>query len=160
MASASLIRQMAARLDSLEQAFSSAQSSKPAPPAPWTAQRLMAAVQMTPDPWQAELLGSPSRRILLCAARQSGKSQAVGARVLADALCHSNSFCLIVSPTLRQSGELFREKVLTMYRAAGSPLYQSAPTQLELRLSNGSRIISLPESESGIRCFAGVTTLV
>jgi hypothetical protein len=120
----------------------------------------MAAVGMAPDPWQAEALDCDSKRILICAARQSGKSQVVGARVLADALERPGSFVLIVSPTLRQSGELFREKVLTMYRAAGSPLYASRPTQLELRLANGSRVISLPESESGIRCFAGVTTLV
>jgi hypothetical protein len=35
-----------------------------------------------------------------------------------------------------------------------------APTQLSLELSNGSRIISLPSSEGGIRGYSGVRMLV
>ena len=66
---------------------------------------------------------------------------------------------LLLSPTLRQSGELFRQKLLPLWRALGCP-FKLAQTQLTLDLANGSRVISLPESEEGIRGFSGVTLLV
>jgi len=37
---------------------------------------------------------------------------------------------------------------------------RARPTQLELELANGSRIVSLPENEGGIRGFSGVSLLV
>ncbi len=97
---------------------------------------------------------------MLLASRQSGKSQVVSAKVLHEALTHPRRLILLLSPTLRQSGELFRERLLPLWRASGSPCFSQDPTQLELRLSNGSRIVSLPESESTIRCFSGVAHLV
>jgi phage FluMu gp28-like protein len=66
----------------------------------------------------------------------------------------------LLSPTLRQSGELFRDKLLPLWSALGRPLLLRPPTQLSLELANGSRIISLPESEGGIRGYSGVRLLV
>lgn len=120
----------------------------------------MANASMPADRWQIDFFNDTSKRTLLLASRQSGKSQAVTAKVLAEALHKPKSLILLLSPTLRQSGELFRERLLPLWRASGSPLALGAPTQLELRLSNGSRIVSLPDSESGIRGFSGVTHLV
>lgn len=42
----------------------------------------------------------------------------------------------------------------------GCPCLGQKPTHLELTLSNGSRIVSLPENEEGIRGFSSVALLV
>lgn len=115
---------------------------------------------LTPDPWQASLLRKSWTRALLLCSRQSGKSQTAGALALGEALIRPRSLILLLSPTLRQSGELFRDKLLPLWRALGRPLIDRPPTQLSLELSNGSRIISLPESEGGIRGYSGVRLLV
>jgi hypothetical protein len=75
-------------------------------------------------------------------------------------LLEGPALVLLLSPTLRQSGELFRQKLLPLWRKLGRPLFFRKPTQLELELSNGSRIVSLPESEEGIRGYSAVNLLV
>jgi hypothetical protein len=47
-----------------------------------------------------------------------------------------------------------------LWRALDRPLLVRPPTQLSLELSNNSRIVSLPESEGGIRGYSGVRLLV
>jgi hypothetical protein len=121
---------------------------------------LLTAAGMPPDPWQLDLLRSDAARLLLLCSRQAGKSTVAAALAIRTALLHPGSLILLLSPTLRQSGELFRAKVLPLWRALGSPLAERPPTQLTLELANGSRLISLPENEEGIRCYSGVTLLV
>lgn len=115
---------------------------------------------LTPDPWQEQALTSAADRVLFCCARQVGKSKTAAVLALAHALTRPAALVLLLSPTLRQSGELFREKLLPTWRANGCSLRASAPTRLELVLANGSRVVSLPENEEGIRGFSGVTLLV
>jgi hypothetical protein len=122
--------------------------------------RILADAGFDPDPWQADLLRSFGGRVLLLCSRQAGKSEAAASLALRTALLEAPALVLLLSPTLRQSGELFRQKVLPQWRALGCPMKARPPTQLELELSNGSRVISLPESESGIRGFSGVALLV
>lgn len=122
--------------------------------------RIMTAAGMTPDPWQTALLRCVDDRVLMLASRQSGKSHTASAISLRTALLHPGSLTLLLSPTLRQSGELFRRKLLPLWRKLGRPLFARKPTQLELELSNGSRVVSLPESEEGIRGFSSVNLLV
>jgi phage terminase large subunit-like protein len=47
---------------------------------------------------------------MLCS-RQAGKTQTAAALALRAALLEPNSLVLILSPTLRQSGECFRGKI-------------------------------------------------
>jgi hypothetical protein len=115
---------------------------------------------LEPDPWQAELLRARHDRILMLAGRQCGKSLCAAALGLRTALLEPGSLTLILSPTQRQSGELFRAKLLKLWRALGSPLKSRPPTRTELELSNGARVISLPENEEGVRCFSGVSLLI
>jgi hypothetical protein len=115
-------------------------------------------VGIEPDPWQADVLRSGAPRMLLNASRQSGKSTTVAILSLHTALYRPSSLCLMLSPTLRQSGELFRTaKGLLVAADAGVPLVEE--TQLSLRLANGSRIVSLPGQESTIRGYASVRLL-
>ena len=74
---------------------------------------------IVPDPWQRDLLNATDERIILNCARQSGKSTIVAIRALHHALTNSGSLVLILSPTQRQSGELFN-KITKYYRESGA----------------------------------------
>lgn len=113
----------------------------------------------TPDPWQCDLLRSQSPRILLNCSRQAGKSTAVAALALHTALFHPRRLILLLSRSLRQSGELFR-KVLDFVQVLGPGVRTSGRSALRLELANGSRIVSLPGLEETIRSFSGVDLLV
>ncbi|MBA2595826.1 MAG: terminase, partial [Chloroflexia bacterium] len=111
-----------------------------------------------PDPWQQDVLQSRSRRVLLNCCRQSGKSTITAIVAVDTALSVPRSLVLLVSPTLRQSGELFR-KALAVYRAADRPIPADAETALSLSLSNGSRIVSLPGKEATVRGYSGAALI-
>lgn len=118
------------------------------------------AAGMTPDPWQADLLRSPSLRMLLLCSRQTGKSQTAAALALLEALLRPGSLILILSPSERQSGEIYRDKLLRMYGAIGRPVPATQETQLTMTLANGSRIVALPSKESSVRCYSSVRLLL
>ena len=111
------------------------------------------------DPWQEEVLRASDDRMLLLASRQSGKSTVSSLLALHTALYTAGSLILLLSPTQRQSAELFR-KCLYAYRALGKPVAPVAENLLSLELVNGSRIISLPGEEGTIRGYSGVNLLI
>src|SRR5262249_42948701 len=115
---------------------------------------------LSADPWQSRFLRSPPPRTLALCSRQSGKSTAAAALALWTALCRPGSLTLLRPPPLRQSGELFGDKRLRLYRGRGRPVPPRRQTQTELELANGSRVVSLPENEEGIRGFSSVGLLV
>jgi hypothetical protein len=120
---------------------------------------LMALAGMDPDPWQAKLLRSDATRMLLLCSRQAGKSCVAASLALRTALLEPGSLTLLLSPSLRQSGELFL-KVLAQYGGLGRPVPPAAESALRLQLVNGSRVVSLPGDEETIRGFSGVALLV
>jgi Terminase large subunit, T4likevirus-type, N-terminal len=112
------------------------------------------------DDWQRKLLlDSKSKRILLLAARQVGKSFCVSLAALATALNNENSLILCLSSSQRQSSELFK-RIISIYRQLPNPMPYVALSESQLRLSNQSRILSLPSSESTIRGYSGVDLLL
>jgi hypothetical protein len=121
--------------------------------------RILEARGITPDPWQRVLLLSSDRQILLNCSRQSGKSTVVSALALHTALFTAGALVLLLSPSQRQSTEIFR-KVIDAYKALGKPLPARQQTQLRLELANGSRVLCLPGREGTIRSFGGVNLLV
>lgn len=123
---------------------------------------LLTLAGMTPDPWQRTLLRSNFLGALLLCSRQSGKSLTAAALALRQAMLSPGSLVLLLSPSLRQSAELFRDKIMRLYRALRQPIAQVRPHDpaLRLELVNGSRIISLPGSEETIRGYSGVSLLV
>jgi len=121
--------------------------------------RFAEAAGIAPDPWQADVLRSSAPRILLNVTRQGGKSTITAVTAIHDALYTPDSLVLLLSPSLRQSGELFK-KVMRLYNAAGRSLPGDAATALQLTLPNGSRVIALPGKEETIRGFSGVTRLI
>src|SRR5918998_4943847 len=120
---------------------------------------LMEAAGFVPDPWQLELLRSTSRRLLVNVSRQSGKSTATAALALHGALFDPGSLTLLVSASLRQSGELFR-KVVKFYEALGRPIAAVEDSAQTLALANGSRVVSLPGNPDKIRGFSAPRLIV
>jgi hypothetical protein len=114
---------------------------------------------LIPDIWQANVLHSSAARMLLLANRQAGKSSVAAAVALQAALVRPQAPVLLLSPTLRQSGELFR-KVAGMFHAVGRPVAAIKESALGLELANGSRIVCLPGAEGTVRGFSGVALLV
>lgn len=121
---------------------------------------LARAAGIEPDSWQARVLRSASSRLLLNCSRQSGKSSITAILAVHTALYAAGSLVLLLSPSLRQSGELFK-KCLATYKDLGRPVSPESETALTLTLENGSRIVSLPGSKDGnIRGYSGVDLLV
>jgi len=122
---------------------------------------ILRAQGLDPDPWQQQFLLCADRQVLLNCCRQSGKSTATAARALHTALFAPGSLVLLLSPTQRQSGELFR-KVRDAYDALGRPVppLSDARSQARLELVNGSRVIGLPGKEATIRGFSRAALLL
>ena len=112
-----------------------------------------------PDKWQKALLRSQDKNILILCSRQAGKSTTAGRVARSRAVFHEKSLVLLLSPSLRQSSELFR-KFLTAYlpfRDAVPPIRESA---LQIELTNGSRVIALPGAEDTVRGYSAVDVLI
>lgn len=76
------------------------------------------------------------------------------------ALLEAPALILLLSPTLRQSGELFRDKFAKLYSQLGRPVPVTQESALTMTLANGSRVVSLPGRESNIRGYSGVRLLI
>ena len=120
--------------------------------------RILNAQRLEPDSWQRRLLFDPGRQVLLNCSRQSGKSRTVAALAIHTALFRPGSLTLLVSPSLRQSTELFR-KVLDGYQAAGPARRRAIRQPDAAGMANQSRVICLPGREDTIRSFDGVALL-
>jgi hypothetical protein len=105
------------------------------------------------DPWQRDFLAARHPYVLLNCCRQAGKSTITAVLALHEALFVAGSLVVILSPSQRQSGELFR-KVLDNYNALDRPVPAVQQSSLKLELANGSRILCLPGREETVRCFS------
>lgn len=121
--------------------------------------KLAQSLGIDPDPWQRDLLLSIDQRIILLCTRQGGKSTIVALFSLYHALNNPGALVLVLSPSLRQSGELFK-KIIGYYKDLGKPIPSETETALTLQLINGSRIVSLPGKEQTVRGFSGVSLLI
>jgi len=122
---------------------------------------ILVAQGLAPDPWQQRLLLSTDPQILLNCSRQSGKSRTVSALAMHTALFRPGSLTLLLSPSMRQSQELFL-KVMEGYSALGRPVKTKTgqDSQTHLRLVNGSRVVCLPGKEETIRSFSAPRLIV
>ncbi len=119
------------------------------------------ALCFNPDPWQEQALRWSGKRLLLNCCRQSGKSTTAAILALHRALFYPKSLVLLVSPSLRQSSELFR-KVQDLLKSLPEErqLALIEDNKLSLTMKNKSRIVSLPGSEGTIRGFSGASLIV
>jgi Terminase large subunit, T4likevirus-type, N-terminal len=120
---------------------------------------LMRDAGIVPDEWQATLLRERPKRALLCCSRQSGKTTAAVFLAIWTALFEAPALVLIVSPSQRQSGEVFRTLMLYYSKLEGVPEL-TQESALRATLANGSRIVALPGSERTIRGYAGAKLII
>ena len=117
------------------------------------------ALGFHPDSSQARVLRSHKLRLLLNCTRQWGKSTTAAALALHRALYYPNSLILLVSPSQRQSSELFRKVAAFLNQLAIKPV-KVEDNQFSLQLANGSRIVALPGKEATVRGFSGVSLII
>jgi hypothetical protein len=105
-------------------------------------------------PHQLELARSKARYRVMCAGRQVGKSVLLSTLALYEAATRRNVFVLIVSAGETASRRLLEDIAAI---AGASPLLAGSvvdESKSEVRLTNGSRIVSVPASERQIRGWA------
>ncbi len=112
-----------------------------------------------PDNTQKQILESQSDRIILNCTRQFGKSSISSIKALYKALYNPNQLILLISPSLRQSSELFK-KVTSFFNSLKHKPRKIEDNRLSLQLVNGSRIVSLPSSEQTIRGFSSANLII
>ncbi|WP_031499731.1 terminase large subunit domain-containing protein [Bryobacter aggregatus] len=112
-----------------------------------------------PDGKQAIVLRTPARQLILNCSRQWGKSTVSSILALHQAYFTPKSLVLVVSPTLRQSGELIR-KIIGYLPALGIRKKSDGVNTLSVELPNASRIVGLPGKDGTIRGFSGTSLLL
>ena len=113
----------------------------------------------SPDEWQIKAMRSTSKRILLNCCRQSGKSTTTAIIALHTAIFRPGSLILLISPSLRQSRELF-VKVTGFLKALNHRPNLDEDNKLSITMANKSRVVSLPSSPETIRGFSAVDLLI
>jgi hypothetical protein len=111
------------------------------------------------DPWQADFVTSDSRRDLLNCSRQAGKSTAAALLALHESLYNPGSVTVCVSPSQRQSSELFRKVIELRDQLPYQPTLLE-DNRLSMNVAGGGRVLSLPGSEATIRGISAVTLLI
>jgi hypothetical protein len=113
-----------------------------------------------PDDWAAKVMMSPARYVIENVSRQAGKSTCSAAMAVHQAVFFDHSLILVVSPTLRQSGELQR-KCMRFYDLV-DPAHEglAEDTKLSIQLTNGSRIIALPGQEDNLRGYSAPSLII
>jgi hypothetical protein len=111
------------------------------------------------DDWQQGVIASRDKRDLLNCSRQAGKSTTAAVLGLHEALYKPGSLTILVSPSQRQSSELFR-KVTELRELLATQPELSEDNKLSMSVKGGGRVLSLPGSEATIRGFSGATLIV
>lgn len=105
--------------------------------------------------YQARLLKSKSKRVLLRWARQSGKTTALACLCIFHAALNPGSVALIVAPGMRQS-MILGERIGELLSNLPGDVREGLLTQelkTVFRFRNGSRVVILPNSENRLRGF-------
>jgi hypothetical protein len=106
-----------------------------------------------PEPRQEALIRSTAAAEIACTCRQWGKSTAGAGLAVSEILLRPRSLVLLVSPSLRQTGEIFL-KAMGIYDVLGQPVPEVRRTATTLELLNGSRLVSLPGKAQTIRGYS------
>lgn len=91
--------------------------------------------------------------------RQFGKSTVTGCEAYNEAICYGNTLILMLGPSQRQAGELFR-KAMAFHYDLNQPVETKNESVLSVEFVNGSRIVSLPGKEATVRSFSAVGLLI
>ena len=102
------------------------------------------------DTWQQGVLAAKGN-VSLRSGRQVGKSEVISQKCVDFALNNAGTTTLIIAASQRQSSLLFEKVRMNLDRIEdlNPTLYEDKPTLTRAKLSNGSRIYSLPAGRSG-----------
>jgi phage terminase large subunit-like protein len=115
---------------------------------------------IVPDQWQADLLRSNADHVLMLCSRQAGKTTTASLMALHTAIYRRpGGLIIIVSPSQRQSGEIFRT-VMTHHSNLKDVPELKAVSALRAEMANGSRILALPGSETTVRGYSAASLIV
>ena len=117
------------------------------------------AMKFVPDGKQMEVLSSRSRRLLLNCSRQWGKSTTAAWKAAHRAVLEAGSLVVLVSPTERQTGELFR-KTGQALEEMGFERKSDGTHSLSWVLPNGSRILGVPGTEATVRGYSAASLVI
>jgi len=109
-----------------------------------------------PDTWQVEAFTTRTPEVALRVGRQSGKTSVLAARAVEE-LHIPESLTICVAPAERQAKIIAREIRRQLDRTG---LVIDRPTQTEIELQNGARIVALPSTSDTIRGFMSVSLLI
>ena len=109
------------------------------------------------DPWQAKILRSTGRNIIVSCGRQTGKTHTIGWKAAHHAASTRRGKAIFLSKTERQSINLMAVS-RDLIRDAGLGVETDNKTYMEF--TNGCEMYALPGSEKNVRGFYGVTLLV
>jgi hypothetical protein len=123
-------------------------------PVLWARDRL----NFDPDEWQSGLLRSTSRQIIENITRQGGKSTSAAIKGLHTGI-YDPGLVLLVSPSLRQSRELFA-KMMELQKDLEPAEALEEDNKSSCTLANGSRIVSLPGDPSTVRGFSAPRLII
>jgi hypothetical protein len=111
-----------------------------------------------PDPWQARVLRSRASWILLNCCRQSGKSTTTALVALHKAI-YDPGLVLLVSPSLRQSKELFA-KTAGFLKCLEPVEELQEDHKSSCTLTNGARVVSLPGDPDMLRGYSAPKLII
>ena len=103
------------------------------------------------DKWQQSILDHEGN-ITLRSGRQVGKSEVISAKAADFALTKPGTVTMIIAASQRQSGLLFekvRGNIELLEEKKKKKLFKEQPTLTRIKLSNGSKIYSLPAGRTG-----------
>jgi hypothetical protein len=112
-----------------------------------------------PDAEQARAIRSPRRQKIMKCCRQWGKSSTTSVIALHTAVYEPGSLILLVSPSLRQSRELFGKVTEFMRRLEPAEILEE-DNKLSCTLQNRSRIVSLPGDPKTVRGFSAPALII
>jgi hypothetical protein len=115
---------------------------------------------IVPDAWQARVLRSQSRQVILNCSRQAGKSTISAVLGLHTAVYTPRSLVLLLARKLDQAKELFLKLKVPFHDLEQPPAEIEQESAIRVELDNGSRIIALPGKPDGIRGFSAVNLLL
>jgi hypothetical protein len=131
-------------------------SPNPIPaPSDWAS----SALRFNPDPIQKQVLDHPAHRLILCCARQWGKTTIVAIKALHTAVFFPGSRILVLSKSLKQAN-LLLAVVSQSAAILGFRRKRVLGFQGSLLLPNGSQIFAVANSETGTRGYSATIVIV
>lgn len=124
-------------------------------PADWAAR----ALHFTPSKLQAEILNHQGDRLLLCCARQWGKSTIVAIKALHEAVHNPKTVTIILSRTILQAGVIL-QRIRANAVTLGLRVKRFQGRDHSIALPNGSAIFAIPHNAETAVGYTAHTLIV